>query len=163
MEETMNTTVTPQVVTPVQVQAPPPPPPIMQQPVSVASYASFVDRFVASLLDFLILTAVGAAIGLALGALGMKFLLNPLSFLLGWGYPIYFIGTTGATIGKRVMKIKVVKTNGSQPNFVDAFLREVVGKFVSAIILLIGYFWMLWDPNKQCLHDKIANTYVVKV
>jgi hypothetical protein len=28
--------------------------------------------------------------------------------------------------------------------------------------LLVGYLWMLWDPNKQTLFDKIAGTYVVK-
>lgn len=78
------------------------------------------------------------------------------------GYPIYFIGKSGATPGKKIMKIRVVKADGSAVGYGGAFLREVVGKFISGIILLIGYFWMLWDPNKQALHDKIAGTYVVK-
>jgi len=40
-------------------------------------------------------------------------------------------------------------------------IRDVVGKFISAAVLLIGYIWMLFDKNSQTWHDKIAGTYVV--
>jgi uncharacterized RDD family membrane protein YckC len=36
-------------------------------------------------------------------------------------------------------------------------------KLVSGVALGLGYLWMLWDPNKQTWHDKVAKTYVVKV
>jgi uncharacterized RDD family membrane protein YckC len=38
-----------------------------------------------------------------------------------------------------------------------------VGYWVSSILLLIGYFMVIWDPKKQGLHDKMAGSYVVKV
>jgi uncharacterized RDD family membrane protein YckC len=32
---------------------------------------------------------------------------------------------------------------------------------VSAIVFLLGYLWMLWDPEKQTWHDKAAGSVVV--
>jgi len=36
-------------------------------------------------------------------------------------------------------------------------------KILSAIPCLLGYFWMLWDPQKQTWHDKIVGSIVVPV
>ncbi|HEY92749.1 MAG TPA: RDD family protein [Dehalococcoidia bacterium] len=38
-----------------------------------------------------------------------------------------------------------------------------MGKFISTVVLCIGFFWVAGDRQKQGWHDKIANTYVVKV
>ena len=43
-----------------------------------------------------------------------------------------------------------------------AFIRWLVS-IISALILLLGYLWMLWDKEKQCWHDKAANDVVVPV
>ena len=43
-----------------------------------------------------------------------------------------------------------------------AFIRYI-GRFVSTIVFLLGYFWMLWDPEKQTWHDKFAGSVVVPV
>lgn len=40
-------------------------------------------------------------------------------------------------------------------------LRETIGKGVSGI-LIIGFFWAIWDKDNQALHDKIAGTVVVR-
>jgi uncharacterized RDD family membrane protein YckC len=36
-----------------------------------------------------------------------------------------------------------------------------VGRILSAIVCLLGYFWMLWDKEKQTWHDKFAASVVV--
>ena len=41
-------------------------------------------------------------------------------------------------------------------------MREVIGKAISAVALLIGYFWIFWDPKKRGWHDHIGGTYVIK-
>ncbi len=41
-------------------------------------------------------------------------------------------------------------------------MRQLV-KIVSAAVLFLGYFWMLWDKEKQCWHDKAARDVVVPV
>ena len=35
-------------------------------------------------------------------------------------------------------------------------------KILSGSACLLGYFWMLWDPNKQTWHDKMVSSYVVR-
>jgi uncharacterized RDD family membrane protein YckC len=41
-----------------------------------------------------------------------------------------------------------------------AFIRYI-GRLVSAIVIYLGYFWMLWDSEKQTWHDKFASDVVV--
>lgn len=71
---------------------------------------------------------------------------------------------TGQSMGKKAIKIKVVKRGGNDaPGLMGAILREVVGAVANGLVLYIGYLWMFFDKNKQTWADKIANTVVVKV
>ena len=85
--------------------------------------------------------------------------------LLSFGYYVFLIGYKGQTIGKMALGIKVVNLNNTQthPDYVHAFLREIVGKLISAAVLLLGYIWVIFDKNKQAWHDKIAGTVVIKL
>ena len=49
---------------------------------------------------------------------------------------------------------------GGPIGYTRGFLRYI-GRILSTIPFLLGYFWMLWDPQKQTWHDKIANSVVV--
>ena len=49
---------------------------------------------------------------------------------------------------------------GGSIGYGRAFIRWI-GRYVSAIACLLGYFWMLWDKEKQTWHDKFANDVVV--
>lgn len=130
----------------------------------------------AGLLDVLIIGVIGYIIGTLLGSFAggdtasVKVGIstnNPgeyaLSLVMSILYYVGLQGYMGQTLGKKVMGIRVVDEKGQKPSYFTFFLREIIGKFVSAIILLIGYFMILWDSKKQGLHDKIASTYVVKV
>jgi len=66
-----------------------------------------------------------------------------------------------ATVGKIVMGIKVVNKNNQPLDFSKALLRNL-SKILSAIIMGIGYIMIIFDDRKQGLHDKIADTFVVK-
>ena len=59
--------------------------------------------------------------------------------------------------------LKGVGCDGIPPGLGRAALREILGKFISGFILLLGYFWVGWDRRKQRWHDKLAYTFVVKV
>ncbi|MBV8693065.1 MAG: RDD family protein [Actinobacteria bacterium] len=82
--------------------------------------------------------------------------------LVGLAYAIYFEGSpSGQTVGKKVMNIRIVDAdNGGPIGYGRAFVRWI-GKIISAIPCALGYFWMLWDPNKQTWHDKMASSVVV--
>lgn len=65
----------------------------------------------------------------------------------------------GATLGKRVMGLRVVTAEGKAPEPIPSFIRAL-GKILSEIVFFLGLFWMLWDKDSQTWHDKLAATYV---
>ncbi|HLC93819.1 MAG TPA: RDD family protein [Patescibacteria group bacterium] len=130
------------------------------------AYASFFERLVAALIDGVLIAVVTGILASLLGISGeggSSMFSNPLA-ILGWVYAIFMVVKYGATLGKMVMGLRVQQeVTGANLTWVEAFLREVVGKLISSIVILLGYFWMLWDPKKQTWHDKIAKSVVVKV
>jgi len=58
--------------------------------------------------------------------------------------------------------MKFVKSNGEKATFGTMFLREIIGKFISSLFFGLGYFWAIWDKDRQAWHDKIAGTYVLE-
>ena len=120
--------------------------------------ASFGERLIAAIID-------GVVVGLATGILGRIGILGSIvGFVVSYGYYVYLEGSpSGQTVGKRAMSIRVVgMQTGQTIGYAGAFIR-VIGKIVSSIACLLGYFWMLWDPEKQTWHDKFANSVVVPV
>jgi uncharacterized RDD family membrane protein YckC len=118
--------------------------------------ASWGVRLLAWLID-------GIIIGVAYGIVSV--ISKPLALLVwigGFVYLAYMQGTTGATIGKGVMKIKVLReADGQVIGFGMALLRYLL-HFVLDGICLIGYLFPLWDAKKQTFADKILSTVVVQ-
>lgn len=79
-------------------------------------------------------------------------------------YYVYMEGSAaGQTLGKKAMDIRVIDSGaGGSIGYGRAFIRWI-GRFLSALPFLLGYFWMLWDKNNQTWHDKFANSIVVPV
>lgn len=77
---------------------------------------------------------------------------------------LYFVlleGMSGATIGKFVTGIRVRRKDGGKISFITAFVRHM-GRIVSTLIFMLGYLLAFIDSKRQTLHDKIANTMVLK-
>lgn len=68
----------------------------------------------------------------------------------------------GATVGKMVCGLRVVDAQGNRISFGRATGR-FFAKFISAMILMIGYLMVAFTEKKRGLHDIIAGTLVVKV
>jgi uncharacterized RDD family membrane protein YckC len=117
-------------------------------------YATFGERFLASLIDGLIIIVPIFLINLFLPLAG--------SIVLGWLYAaLQESGRTQATIGKRAMGILVVDLDGYPISFGKASGRHF-GKIVSGMILYIGFFMALFTERKQTLHDMMAGCIVIK-
>jgi uncharacterized RDD family membrane protein YckC len=120
--------------------------------------AGFWRRFVAALLDALIVGIVGGILGAILGGGNAA---NGIVLLLGVAYYTYLEGSSGQTLGKKALGIRVIDlSGGGSIGYGRAFIRYI-GRYVSAIALTLGYLWMLWDKEKQTWHDKFANSVVV--
>ena len=76
----------------------------------------------------------------------------------------YFVALTaccGATLGKKAMRLRVVRQDtGEKPRFLTVLYRETVGRYLSGI-LCIGYILIAADSEKRSLHDRICDTLVV--
>jgi uncharacterized RDD family membrane protein YckC len=128
--------------------------------------ASFRRRAAALFIDIVIyqMVTIGtySVLGLSLNHQSpvSLFLALIYTFLLSC-LPLYI---WGQTLGKRLLKIKVVPTDfGRKPlAFWQVVVRETFGKGFSIVFLGAGFFWALRDKNLQSWHDKLAKTYVVK-
>lgn len=130
-------------------------------------YGSFLERFIAVIIDGLILVVIGVVLNtvsvVAVNESGRS-IIQLLSTVVGWAYYMYMDVSRGATLGKKAMGLRVQNVNtGENLTYMEAFLREVIGKILSSVVLLLGYFWMLWDDKKQTWHDKIGSSVVIKV
>jgi uncharacterized RDD family membrane protein YckC len=76
-------------------------------------------------------------------------------------YAAILIAVFSATIGKMIMGLQVVRTDGSKVDFGRALLREFA-KILSGLALGLGFLWAAFDEKNQTWHDKIADTLVVR-
>ncbi|OQB06365.1 MAG: RDD family protein [bacterium ADurb.Bin212] len=136
-------------------------------------YAGFWLRLLALILDGMVINAVFTFIYIIMGK-ERSFLSGSVAFgsfsgnpeiyimqLVQWLYYILMLKYFGASLGKMALKMRVVSKNGGELDWVSIILRETVGKFLSGLILGIGYLMVAWNPKKQALHDQIAGSYVI--
>jgi uncharacterized RDD family membrane protein YckC/cytoskeletal protein CcmA (bactofilin family) len=67
----------------------------------------------------------------------------------------------GSTVGGIIFGLKVVKLHGGPVDWVTAIVRAL-GCFLSLFVIGLGFLWIVFDPEKQSWHDKIAGTVVVR-
>lgn len=102
---------------------------------------------------------VGYSVGIFAATLATIVVLDVLYYWL-------LTGLWGTTVGKRSVSAWVVSTKSwTKPGMGAAFVRSlifVLGPAIVAIFFIIDNIWLLWDHERQCLHDKAASTIVVK-
>ena len=136
--------------------------------------AGFWIRFAAYLLDAIIVgipaailvsAIVGgsASFGTAYNP-GLDVAANLLSTAIGVAYyALLEGGKTGQTLGKKICGIRVVDQTTFQPGVgIGRGIGRYFARWLSGIPLGLGYFWMLWDDNKQTWHDKLTKVVVIK-
>lgn len=121
--------------------------------------AGFWLRVIATLLDGILLSIVNWLLSMVLGQ-GLLYSLATL--IIAW---IYFAGMESsdkqATFGKQLLQLKVTDLKGERISFGKATARYF-SKFISSLILLIGYIMVAFTEKKQGLHDMMAGTLVWK-
>lgn len=132
--------------------------------------ASLGERLVAWLIDALIFLAyfIATSFFLNFGSLDRFIGRNPwLSFFVAVPFIFYNlvcdIWLNGQTIGKKVMKIKVISLNGTQASFSQYLLRWVF-RLVDIFITngLVAFICVAMSQKKQRLGDMVAGTTVIK-
>jgi uncharacterized RDD family membrane protein YckC len=147
------------------------------------TYGGFWIRFVAYLIDGIILVIAGTIVQFAsLGSLRNAVLVEPgvqpgpevfarilgtaglaglINFAIAATYETLFVSKLGATPGKMALSLRVVRPDGSLLGLGRAFGRHLA-KILSGLILLIGFIMAGFDSEKRGLHDMICDTRVVR-
>ncbi len=121
-------------------------------------FAGFWIRFAAFQIDLLLLSLVLFPLGILIQNSSVnRFLL----YLIYLPVSVFMIYKFGATPGKMFFGVKVVSKKESTIQIGTAILREIVGKLVNLLTLMIGFLIVAFDKDKQGLHDKIASTEVI--
>ena len=150
----------------------------------VTTFAGFRIRLAAFLVDVIILVAIiwvfnglwGLASGAGwmvstgvdplaadvVGATGLWLLRSLIVFLIVVAYLVCFWAWRGQTPGKMLLRLKIVRIDGSDIDWGVAVIR-FLSYIMSVVLLFIGYLWVAFDAYKQGLHDKMADTYVIRV
>jgi uncharacterized RDD family membrane protein YckC len=85
------------------------------------------------------------------------------------GVQCYMISTRGQTIGKRAVKTKIVRLDGSEPGFIYGVLvRGLIGQSLGAVPLVGGIYSLvdtlcIFKQDRRTLRDMIAGTRVIQV
>jgi uncharacterized RDD family membrane protein YckC len=152
---------------------------------AVTTYAGFWVRFLAIIIDGLVVGVVTgpvvliveAMIGFGGGLLNDKGEINPgqiamlagtFAFIVAFSVAVKALyealltaSSKQATVGKMVFRLKVTDLNGRRLSIPRAFGRHFA-KYISGMTLLIGYLIQPFTERRQALHDIIASTLVVR-
>ena len=157
--------------------APPPPVWNAQPTAQPTGYGGFWIRVLAYIIDGILLNI---AFGIIAAVIGVNLFpadpakIDPVELLSQMGNVqlvavvvtwLYFAlmesSPRGATVGKMVLGLRVVDDHGNRISFLRATGR-FFAKFISTVILFIGYLMVAFTDRKRGLHDIIAGTLVVK-
>jgi uncharacterized RDD family membrane protein YckC len=106
-------------------------------------------------------SAPSGAAAVFMGFLVIVMFALPLVYAI-WNYG-YKQGTTGQSIGKKVMKFKVVSESTGQPIGFGMSLVRQIAHLADSFACYIGYLFPLWDAKRQTFADKIMSTVCVPV
>lgn len=152
----------------------------VREPVSdhnIVALASRGTRLIAYILDSIIASAIifvlmfiGIMMDGGFSATGeqsggiMTLLLTFVGLVAAIGINIYLLAKNGQTIGKAIMKIKIVRSSGDEADLMHSFVLRYVLNGIIAMIPLYGLIDILFifNEDQRCIHDRIADTIVVQ-
>lgn len=82
-------------------------------------------------------------------------------YLLSVMYFVILTYSTGQTVGKRLFHLKVVSSDDQKLSLLNVIYRETIGRYLSSVILFVGYLMIGVDKEKKGLHDMLCDTRVI--
>jgi len=135
-------------------------------------YGGFWRRFVAFIIDSILLGAVIAGLAIPLGislqdasmerAISTILIFQLVVYVVRWlYYAIMEASVNQATLGKMIVGLIVTDEAGNRLSFGRATGRNLA-KIISEYVIYIGYIMIAFTKKKQGLHDLLASTIVIK-
>lgn len=144
----------------------------------IRQYAGFWIRFAAHMVDFIIVMIALSVIDTFMTPIVSVLEDTPLGGELLFQYTladiieylltiVYFVSMTyftGATLGKKLLKLKVISVKGDgKLKLFDVIYRETIGRYLSDVFGGIGYLTVAFTDEKKAIHDMLCDTRVVEV
>ena len=133
--------------------------------------ARWSERFIAWLIDFLIISSISAAIVASIfGTLDVEWTENTMfsesisyipASLLFFGYWIILEYKTGQSIGKKILHLKVVNIDGEPPSILGVIISSFGKSFLLPIDIILGLIFT--NQKRQRIFNKIGDTIVIKI
>ncbi len=131
--------------------------------------AKWRDRFLAWLIDFIIISIISTSIVFAVFgtidygedailAESTQYIPTSLLFCAYW---IILEYNTGQTIGKKILNLKVVNIYGKKPDLKGIMISSFGKSFLLPIDVLLG--WFLTNKKRQRIFNKFGDTLIVKI
>lgn len=132
-------------------------------------FAALIDGLISAACAWLAMTLLGLSLtrlgGSGWGTLLGVTLVNLMLYLLinGW-----LLHTEGQTVGKKLLSIRIVRTNGQRASLGRLVGLRLVPVWVMSVIPGVGQLLVLLDSlaifgsARRCVHDRLADTLVVR-
>jgi len=133
--------------------------------------AKWTDRFLAWLIDFIIVSIISTSIIFAsFGTIDYEFeedgfwaestqyIPTSILFFVYWTILEY---KTGQTIGKKILNLRVVNINGKKPDLKGIMISSFGKSFLLPIDVVLG--WFLTNEKRQRIFNKLGDTLIVKI
>ncbi len=138
---------------------------------SKITLAKWTDRFLAWLIDFIIISSISTMIIFllfgtiyyefdedGLWAENTQYIPASILFFIYWVILEY---ETGQTIGKKILNLKVVDIKGGKPKLSGILLSGFGKSFLLPIDVILG--WILTNEKRQRIFNKLGDTITVKI
>ena len=123
---------------------------------AITSYAGFWIRFAAFFIDWMLVSVAMGIVILLTSGVGLL-----LGLVVPWLYEALMLsGENQATLGKMALGVGVTDLDGQRLTFARATGRHFA-KYLSGLVMGIGFVIAAFTPKKQALHDLIAGTVAV--
>jgi uncharacterized RDD family membrane protein YckC len=131
--------------------------------------AKWKDRFLAWLVDFIIISLVSTSIAFIsfqylddnfenfISNDGM-YIPTSIMFLSYW---IILEYKTGQTIGKKMFNLKIVNNLGGRPSLIGVIISSLGKSFILPIDVILG--WIITNEKRQRIFNKLGNTLIIKI
>ena len=131
--------------------------------------AKWTDRFLAWLIDFIIISVISTSIIFAsfgtieydkdvFWAESTQYIPTSILFFVYWTILEY---KTGQTIGKKILNLKVTNIYGNKPSLKGTIVSSFGKSFLLPIDVILG--WILTNEKRQRVFNKLGDTLIVKI
>ena len=138
---------------------------------AIRAVAFIIDQIIIAIVMFILLVlGIGSMLGITVisgGELAPISIMGAISigifaWLLRLIYFTFLEARSGQTIGKKIMKIRVIKMNGDEMDYVAAFVRNLL-RIIDQLptLYIIGFLLIIITKENQRIGDMVAGTILV--